>query len=133
MTRKHRLYGKHTPFIGFDFSRGDQGLLNLVDARNVENSLAAVTALKRRTAERFLQAWSVVARMQSFRNNLPMGPGRDIPSTTGSSQNLTGSLPTVGFGLAVVSGPVDSLGTLVNMCKCAGRASVLCMRTDGNE
>ena len=29
----------------------------------------------------------------------------------------------MGFGLAVVSGPVDSLGTLVNMCKCAGRAS----------
>ena len=46
---------------------------------------------------------------------------------------LTGSLPTVGFGLAVVSGPVDSLGTLVNMCKCAGKASILCMRTDGNE
>ena len=46
---------------------------------------------------------------------------------------LTGSLTTVGFGLAVVSGPVDSLGTLVNMCKCAGRASILCTRTDGNE
>ena len=46
---------------------------------------------------------------------------------------LTGSLPTVGFGLAVVSGPVDSLDTLVNMCKCAGRAGILCMRTDGNE
>ena len=46
---------------------------------------------------------------------------------------LTCSLPTVGFGLAVVSGPVDSLGTLVNMCTCAGRASILCMRTDGSE
>ena len=51
----------------------------------------------------------------------------------GSLTNLTGSLPTVGFGLAMVSRPVDSLGTLVNMCKCAGRASILCMRTDGNE
>ena len=46
---------------------------------------------------------------------------------------LTGPLPTVGFGLAAVASPVDSLGTLVNMCKCAGRASILCMRTDGNE
>ena len=43
---------------------------------------------------------------------------------------LTGPLPTVGFRLAVVvvASPVDSLGTLVNMCKCAGRASILCMR-----
>ena len=39
----------------------------------------------------------------------------------------------MGFGLAVASGPVESLGTLVNMCKCAGTASILCMRNDGND
>ena len=50
-----------------------------------------------------------------------------------SNDCLTGSLPTVAFGLAVVSGTVDSLGALVNMCKCAGRANILCMRIDSNE
>ena len=53
-----------------------------------------------------------------------------VPFGLGLRVYLTGSLPTVGFGLAVVSGPVDSLGTLINMCKCAGKACILCIIYD---